>query len=336
MKKYIIYFDSGTTNSRVYLLDRDYNVKFTAKRPVGSRDSAIEGSNMVLIKALKSLYDEVFKKTDAIEEDVEAIYASGMITSPYGLHEIPHIVLPVTLGEFASHIYCHYERKLFERNIYLVPGIKTVGDDIAFVNNTRGEEIEALGALADLEAMGASKKIALILPGSHTHVIYVEDGVLTGIISNFTGEVFQALKEETILSPILSLDDPILNPDQVRIGANNLLKFGFSRAIYISHAMRIFYTGTEHDRYSYAEGVINGCVRESLEYYCEHFWKDCHEVAILGDEFMYTMFKAIFDDSPYIDNVRWLPAGAGVSFAAKGMKRILEYRDNNRETLEEV
>ena len=42
MKKYIIYFDSGTTNSRVYLLDRDYNVKFTAKRPVGSRDSAIE------------------------------------------------------------------------------------------------------------------------------------------------------------------------------------------------------------------------------------------------------------------------------------------------------
>ena len=67
MKKYIIYFDSGTTNSRVYLLDRDYNVKFTAKRPVGSRDSAIEGSNMVLIKALKSLYDEVFKKTDAIE-----------------------------------------------------------------------------------------------------------------------------------------------------------------------------------------------------------------------------------------------------------------------------
>ena len=259
-----------------------------------------------------------------------------MITSPYGLHEIPHIVLPVTLGEFASHIYCHYERKLFERNIYLVPGIKTVGDDIAFVNNTRGEEIEALGALADLEAMGASKKIALILPGSHTHVIYVEDGVLTGIISNFTGEVFQALKEETILSPILSLDDPILNPDQVRIGANNLLKFGFSRAIYISHAMRIFYTGTEHDRYSYAEGVINGCVRESLEYYCEHFWKDCHEVAILGDEFMYTMFKAIFDDSPYIDNVRWLPAGAGVSFAAKGMKRILEYRDKNRETLEEV
>ena len=59
-------------------------------------------------------------------------------------------------------------------------------------------------------------------------------------------------------------------------------------------------------------------------------------MAILGDEFMYTMFKAIFDDSPYIDNVRWLPAGAGVSFAAKGMKRILEYRDKNRETLEEV
>ena len=326
MKRYIIYFDSGTTNSRVYLLDRDFNIKFTARCAVGSRDSAIEGNNLVLVRALKSLYDEVFKKTDAIEEDIEAIYASGMITCPYGLHEIPHIVLPVTLEEFANNIYCHFEKKLFDRDIYLVPGIKTISEDMAFVNNTRGEEVEALGALDDLAEMGASKNIALILPGSHTHVIYVEDGTLTGIISNFTGEAFHAFKQETILAPVLSVEEPVLNPAEVKNGVNNLLKFGFSRAIYIAHAMRIFYKGTESDRYSYAEGVINGCVRESLEYYCEHFWKNCHEVAIIGDEFMYALFKTIFEDSPYIDHIRWLPTGPNVSYAVKGMKKILESR----------
>ncbi|MDD3164895.1 MAG: 2-dehydro-3-deoxygalactonokinase [Oscillospiraceae bacterium] len=326
MNQYVIYFDSGTTNSRVYLLDENYHIRFTAKRPVGSRDSAIEGNNLVLIRALKELYDEVFAKTEATEDRVLGIYASGMITSPYGLYEIPHIVLPQTLEQFAHNVYCYHESKLFDRDIYLVPGIKTLGDDISFTNNTRGEEVEALGAIDDLKAMGAGGKIALILPGSHTHVIYVEGDSLVGIISNFTGEAFHALKTETILAPVLSVENPVIDAAMVSKGANNLLQFGFSRAIYIAHAMRIFNTGTENERYCYAEGVVNGGVRESLEYYCRNVWKDCHEVAIVGDSFMYDMFQAIFDGSPCIDKVHWLPAKDGVSFAAKGIRKILAYR----------
>lgn len=50
--------------------------------------------------------------------------------------------------------------------------------------------------------------------------------------------------------------------------------------------MRIFEQGTPQQRLSYGESVIMGGVRQSLEYYCEHFWKECRTVALVSDEFM--------------------------------------------------
>ena len=49
MGKYIVYFDSGTSNSRIYLLDKDFQVLYVDKKNVGSRNSSIEGSNLSLI-----------------------------------------------------------------------------------------------------------------------------------------------------------------------------------------------------------------------------------------------------------------------------------------------
>ncbi|MGE4484387.1 MAG: 2-dehydro-3-deoxygalactonokinase [Oscillospiraceae bacterium] len=327
MKKYIVYYDSGTTNSRIYLLDGAFNVLFTAKRPIGSRNSAMEGSNMVVIRALRELYDEMLQKSGIDEDEIGEIYGSGMLTSPYGLHEIPHLTLPVTVKDFAENVYPHFEDKLLHRTINLVPGMKTVSEDIAYVNNMRGEEIEILGTLDDLEKATKSRNIALILPGSHTHVVNVMNGDLKGIISNLTGEVFHALKTETIMAPILSKKDVTLIPEQVKKGVDNLLKFGFSRAIYICHAMRLFNVGTEDDRFSYAEGAISGCVRESLEYYCESLWQGCDTAAIVSNEYMFRAFKAVFDGSPYIKDVVWLPISDGKSYGVQGLKKIISVKN---------
>ncbi|MDF2950635.1 MAG: hypothetical protein K0S18_218 [Anaerocolumna sp.] len=330
-EKYIIYYDSGTSNTRVYLLDKEYKALYTAKLGVGSKDSAIAGSNMVLIEGMKKLYDEVLDKTGISEEQIKDIYASGMITSPYGLKEVPHLKLPMTIQNFADSLYCHYEDKLFHKNIYLVPGLKTVNDDITYVNNMRGEEIEIIGTLEELNKISESKNIALILPGSHTHVTYVQNDQIIGIISNFTGELFHALKTSTILSPILSADSKDLSPEMVKKGVENLKKFGFNRAIYICHAMRLFNEGSEQDRFSYAEGVVSGGVRESLEYYIEHYWKECDTVAIVSDEFMFRLFSIIFEDCNYIKNIKWLPISESRSYAIDGLKKIIEKKGDKRE-----
>lgn len=326
MERYLLYFDSGTSNTRAYLLDKDFQIKYVAKKAVGSKDSAIAGSNQVLIEGMKSLYDQVLAENGLEEKDISAIYASGMITSPYGLKEIPHLPLPLTVKDFAQNLYPFREDTRFHRDIVLVPGLKTLSDDFSFVNNMRGEEIEIIGALEELKAMDNVQDAALIFPGSHTHVTYIQGDEITGIISNFTGELFYAIQKDTILSPVLSSGTGPLDTDMVRQGYQNLKRFGFNRALYICHAMRLFDRGTPQQRFSYGEGVIMGGVRESLEYYCENLWPKCRTVVLVSNEFMYQLFSTLLEDSPYIDRVLWMPISETKSYAVSGLKKIVSVK----------
>lgn len=323
MNDYILYYDSGTSNTRAYLLDRDFDVKYTVKKAVGSKDSAIAGSNAVLIQGLKELYDDVLSANNLEEGDISAIYASGMITSAYGLKEVPHLVLPLTVEGLAGSLVPFLQDTCFHREIILVPGLKTVSDDFTYVNNMRGEEIEIVGALDELQNLGAPKDLAMILPGSHTHVTYLRGEEITGIISNFTGELFHAIQKETILSPVLSWDGTPPDREMVLKGYENLQKFGFNRALYICHAMRTFGEGTPSQRFSYGESVILGGVRQSLEYYCQNFWPDCRTAALVSDEFMYHLFSILFEDSPCIDKVFWLPISEKKSYGVSGLRKLL-------------
>ena len=290
MDNYLLYFDSGTSNTRAYLLDRDFQVRYVAKKAVGSKDSAIAGSNRVLIEGMKALHDQVLAENGLGEENISAIYASGMITSPYGLKEVPHLPLPLTVKKFADSLYPFREDTCFHREIILVPGLKTLSDDFSFVNNMRGEEIEIIGALEELKAMDDVQDAAMIFPGSHTHVTYVQGEEITGIISNFTGELFYAIQKDTILSPVLASDGSALDTEMVRQGYQNLKRFGFNRALYICHA---------------------------------NLWPKCRTVVMVSNEFMYQLFAALFEDSPFIDRVLWMPISESKSYAVSGLKKII-------------
>ena len=332
MGKYIVYFDSGTSNSRIYLLDKDFQVLYVDKKNEESRNYSMERSNRVLIEGLYELYTKLLQEKHLTEEDVTSIYMSGMITSPYGMKEVPHLKVPLSVQEFADSVYCHYEDTLFHRNIYLVPGLKTVNDDFSFVGNMRGEEIEIIGTLDELRSKGITHA-ALMMPGSHTHVTYVKDDVVSDIISNFTGELFYALKKETIMAPVLSVEATAddLDPEMIHKALENLDRLGFNRSLYICHAMRIMESGTLLQRFSYGEGVVNGGVRKSLEYYCEHFWKGCDTLVIVSDEFMYRLFSIIFEGSPYIKNIVWMPISATKSYAVEGLRKIVGLKGEENE-----
>ena len=188
-KSFIVYFDSGTSNTRIYLLDFRFQVLYWKKQPIGSKDSAISGSSSVLRKGMKALYDELLETCRLADKDVGQIYASGMVTSPYGLKEVPHCQVPIDVEHFSQKLYPYREEQYFEREIILIPGLRTDSFDFTFVNNMRGEEIQVIGVLEDIK--GFTGGSAVILPGSHTHVAYVKQNMIKGILSNFTGELFQ-------------------------------------------------------------------------------------------------------------------------------------------------
>ncbi|MCQ4637424.1 2-dehydro-3-deoxygalactonokinase [Anaerovorax odorimutans] len=319
----IAYFDSGTTNTRIYLLDRNFHILCWKKKAIGSKDSAISGSSRILITGMKALYDEALASRGFTDCDVEQIFASGMVTSPYGLEEVPHCQAPVTVGEFSRSLYRYREDVCFQRDIILVPGLKTDSFDFSFVNNMRGEEIQVIGALDEIKELPGGS--AVILPGSHTHVAYVKGERIKGILSSFTGELFYALKEETILAPILSGAED-LNEKMVERGYRSLIDFGFNRAIYIAHAMRIFEQGSPKERFSFAEGVINGGVRQAIEYYCANVWPDCRNVILMGNEFMYQLYSCLFRDSNMVSEIIWLRDTDERPYGVKGLEKIIRSR----------
>ena len=87
---YIITLDTGTTNTRVILWDSKFCPAASAKSEVGVRNTAIDGSNRRLKAAVKECLEQVLRDAGASYDEVEAVIASGMITSNVGLVEIPH------------------------------------------------------------------------------------------------------------------------------------------------------------------------------------------------------------------------------------------------------
>ena len=327
-KQYILFFDSGTSNTRSYLLNDSFEICYTERVNVGSKDAAIEGSNKIILNTICSLYRAALKANVLKDEDISAVYASGMVTSPYGLKEVEHLKVPVSVASFAENLYSYYEGTDIKREIFLVPGIKTENDDFSFVGNMRGEEIEILGVLDELKDRGI-ESAALVLPGSHTHICYVKDDTFCDILSTFTGELFYALGRETILSPILERGSDEIDRQMISMAMNNLRRFGFNRAIYIAHAMRVMNRYTPQQRYSYCEGVINGGVRQALEYYLHTRWTDCQAVAFICTEYMYKLLNCIFAGSEFEKKIVWFPLTPSSCYAVKGLKRIVEEKWRN-------
>lgn len=323
---YIAYFDSGTTNTRLYLLSERLELVCVEKREIGSRDSAVAGSNHVLMQGLKSMYDSVLSRMKLSDGQIRTIYASGMSTSPYGIKEVPHQVIPISLAQFAKNCVSFHEPRYFGRSIILIPGLKTTGDEVSQVNNMRGEEIEIIGALEELPPEVAERPVAIVLPGSHTHVAFVRERSIEDILSTFSGELFSALKSGTVLAPVFQQEVQEFHEESVVNGFLNLQKYGFNRAVYICHAMRIFGVGTAQEQFSYLEGVLMGGILTALERKCAENWQGCESVVVVGSRQMFELYRIILKQNPGFKRFVWLSTEEK-SYAVEGLKRIIRQRE---------
>lgn len=332
---YNVYFDSGTSNTRAYLI-KDDRVVDILKRNIGSKDSSIAGNNLVLLEGLKQLYDQLLQYNQLKDRNIQKIYASGMVTCPFGIKEVPHISTPVSLEKLCNGIYKHYESKLFKRDMYLIRGVKTITEDfkvdkynIVNVNNMRGEEIEIFGILSQLPRKWQKRNIAIFLPGSHTHIAYIKRGILYGIVSTISGELFYALSTSTILSGSIQLEDNIFDENMVLYGFENLCNYGINRALYIAHAMKIFDVSNNSGRNSYLEGVITGGVVLAFERSIKEKWKEVDKIIICGRNNVTKVYEIILKEIFKKIDVVTISASEKKSFAVSGLLKILERRENN-------
>lgn len=319
--KYQVYIDSGTTNTRLYLLDEGQKCLAVKKCAVGAKDSAKACDKDFYIRLLHGLYTETLQQYGISDPDVERICISGMVTTKYGIREVPHCLLPVSGEEFVGHLVSFHEDKQFKRDLILVPGIRQSSDAFELTGLARGEEIELFGMTDMLQREYGDRTVAVAMPGSHTHVAFVQGDRIVGLCSNITGEVFYAIKESTVLAPVLS-EDGVLNPEWVAKGVAALNQYGLTRALYLSHTMNMLDQYKMIDRKSFTEGVLFGGIAQSTEYFAQKLFPECNTLLIAANGEVGELYHTVFSTCERFTTVKIIPAPQE-PWALQGYRKLL-------------
>lgn len=120
------------------------------------------------------------------------IVCSGMASSSIGLRELPYATLPFAIN--GSTMVTHFYRlqEGIDHPVFLLSGIKSTQDVM------RGEETQLVGIISQLPSF--SGQGVFIFPGTHSKHIFVSSGKIVDFKTYMTGELFQLLSRNSLLS----------------------------------------------------------------------------------------------------------------------------------------
>jgi len=257
---YTATIDTGTTNTRVTIWE-DKKPIHTEKNGTGVRVSSIEGTNEKLLISIRKCLLSALAKTKIHEESLSLIIASGMIGSELGICEIERVIAPASLIDLAKH--CE-QRSIKEvsrlQPIWFIPGIQNASgvDDVSkceLMDVMRGEEAEAFGILAKENVKGP---VVLILPGSHTKYVYInENNEIMGCTTTMAGEILMELTRSSIISDSLSSNYvKKIEAKWLEAGAKSETTVGIGRAAFSVRILDLFTEATVNQKANYLLGAI--------------------------------------------------------------------------------
>ena len=173
----IIAVDWGTTNRRAYLLSAD-----------GTCESEFEDGKGITSVPTGGFPEAVAEVRARLGD--HPLLMAGMIGSNRGWIEAPYVPCPAGPETLAGKLV-----RIEEERAAIVPGLSFLSDDRADV--MRGEEVQLFGAVA----AGLLPPACLVChPGTHNKWADVEDGRILSFRTVMTGEMFNLLREKSILS----------------------------------------------------------------------------------------------------------------------------------------
>lgn len=250
--------DAGTTTTRIRLTDGK-NVLASAKRQVGARDVAITGDKRILEQALKECVNELLQQNRLSIAQIDALLASGMISSNVGLYEIPHIEAPVNLEQLASRLVVQSFPDLLDKPVIFIPGVKTGFEDWAELEEKdmmRGEEAEIFGYLNSLGDK-RNDDVLFMHYGSHHKCILLKNGGITQCRTSITGELMTAIAEHTILkSSLLPVEEVVPEIEWVKKGLYMAQKTGIGRVLFSTRVLDTMEKRSKHEASSLFLGSL--------------------------------------------------------------------------------
>ena len=187
----MIAIDWGTSSFRAYRLAADGRIAERRESPLGIL--TVHAHDFAA--ALES------QVGDWIEAGESPIVMSGMIGSRQGWVEVPYATCPAGFDAIARGMkVVHWAN---DRSAFIAPGL-TCFDSSGVPDVMRGEEVQILGALDEMPAGSA----LICLPGTHSKWARVIDARIVGFTTHMTGEIYALLREQSILSRLMSGDAP--------------------------------------------------------------------------------------------------------------------------------
>ena len=220
------------------LLNERREVVSTAKQEVGVRNVSIDGNNQCLKRAVRECIESVLQQGNITYKEVDAIYASGMITSNVGLLEVPHLIAPVAKKDFIENIHTELIEDVAPVPISFVRGVKNTSGKIDYDNFEkmdimRGEEVETLAVLDRLDDF---ESLLVVLPGSHTKFVSVDkDRRIVGCLTTLSGELLSCVTNHTILAGAVMkkfVSEDSYNEEMLELGFRQAEKYGIGRACF--------------------------------------------------------------------------------------------------------
>lgn len=259
---------------------QDDKILSQVSSPVGVRNAAITGSKKDLVEGIRQAIIAALRSARIEEKDLHLVAASGMITSNIGIYEIPHVSTPAGIDQLAAASRRVKIPELTELPILFIPGIKNDcaatldTENLEAMDMMRGEETEAIGIL---ELTSLKGPLTMVLPGSHTKIVTVnEHNQIAGCLTTMGGEIYSALASHTILADsIPSTLISELDVDMVLKGAALSRKVGLTRGCFLVRIMSQFLPVAAEKKADFLLGVVLGqdliAIKNSLA--CEVHWR---------------------------------------------------------------
>jgi len=257
----LVCVDAGTTNMRVWLTAGD-RVIARARAGVGVRDTARDGSSERLREALRELIDRVRgdARNQGFTQSPECVIAAGMITSPLGLAEVPHIPTPAGLNELAAATRQYSFPEITDLPVLLIPGARSGPrqcdqETVGTTDVMRGEETLCVG----LNALGLLKPQSTLLNlGSHWKVIELDqDARIASSVTSMTGELIHAAQTQTILAGSVPQTRPdMIDQTWLEAGMSEQRRSGLPRALFCVRLLEQGSDGSPEQRLSFLIGAF--------------------------------------------------------------------------------
>lgn len=255
--------DWGTSNFRLYLLESNTLAclgQVSSPAGVGVlRHQINEKGVETRAYFLSFLQEQIALLAEEIGEKLEGLplLISGMASSSIGFVELPYAQLPFRVtGEDIVHQKIEAS-PTFNHTIYLFSGLQSPNDVM------RGEETQVIGMQHNISSTNA----ILILPGTHSKHIHIQNKQVVDFSTFMTGELFQLTSQQSVLSHSVqsrSIDDQE-SIDYFKQGVSLLKEGNYLASLFQARTNTLLKHFSPTQNYCFLSGMHIGYEMSSLQ-----------------------------------------------------------------------